>query len=139
MYIHKGFVIIIAVYFSLHHSANRERQHTYYNSVVVFGDQKNLPQSCRLLVLVAKQKTKDQNKTKRNTKYLSTTAQWYTESIIPHHRYLTLCSFGTIRVLYYYFQLVSYENLYFERFNCWKFWKRIYFETYCLKVRSKIK
>lgn len=103
------------MYFSLHHSDSRERQHTYYNSVVVFGDQKNLPQSCRLLVLVAKQKTKDQNKTKRNTKYLSTTAQWYTESIIPHHWHLTLCSFGTIRVLYYCFQLVIYEHLYFER------------------------
>lgn len=114
------------MYFSLHHSSSRERQHTYYNSAVVFGHQKNLPQSCRLLVLVVKQKTKDQNKTKGNTKYLSTTAQWYTESIIPHHWHLTLCSFGTIRVLYYCFQLVSNEILYFEHSKCWKFRKHLF-------------
>lgn len=44
--------------FSLHHSASSERQYTYYNSMVVFGDQKKLPESCRLLVLVAKTKDK---------------------------------------------------------------------------------
>lgn len=45
-------------WFSLHHSASSEGQYTYYNSMVVCGDQKKLPESCRLLVLVAKTKDK---------------------------------------------------------------------------------